>query len=258
MKVMEAIVKGFGISSKSWGILTILFIFNVLWNLAPLPFGGNVQDPAKVQMSVPLLILTAFFILINIFIQSGVFGMLKDMITSEGKAVPLGNFVKYGGKFYLRMFVLGVIILLGIALAVLIIGAIFSIGALSKNTVIAIISGAVGIILAAVALYYLFLVFFSPYILIIEDTGIFKSIKSSMHFVKKNFMKMAGLSTLLVLIGLGMGFIVGVLTGIVSIVAKGTVFQIIASVLTGAVSAYITVVISAALMLYYSVTARQG
>lgn len=257
MKVMEAISKSFSVAGKSFGLLAILFVFNVIWNLSPIPFLGNIQDTAKMKISPPIFILSAIFILLNIFIQAGVFGVLKDTIAPEGKS-SLGNFAKYGGKFYMRLFSLGLVILLGIALAVLIVGVLFSIGAIVKNVIITIITGAIGIILAVVALYYIFLLFLSPYVLVIDDSGIFKAMKNSISFVKKNMWKMSAMSSLLVLIGLGMGFIVGVVSGILSLAIKGTAFQIITSVITGAVSSYITVVISAALMLYYSVNARQS
>jgi hypothetical protein len=251
MKVMEAIARGFGISHKNFSLLAILFVFNVLWNLSPIPFMGNVQDPTKMQMSPVVFILSAVFVLINIFIQAGVFGLIKDAIASEGKA-PVGNFAKYGGKFYMRLFGMGLLILGGIALAVLIIGALFAIGAIVKNVIVTIITGVIGIVLAVIAMYYLFLLFLSPYALIVDDSGILKAMKTSMAFVKKNLWKVVGLTTLLLLIGLGMGFIVGVASGILSLLIKGTMFQVTTSVLTAAVSSYITIVISAALMLYYS------
>ncbi len=257
MKVMEAISKSFSVASKSFGLLAVLFVFNVIWNLSPIPFLGNLQDPAKLQVSAPIFILSAIFILLNIFIQAGIFGVLKDSIASGGKS-SLGNFAKYGGKFYMRLFGLGLAVLLGIALAVLIVGVLFSIGAIVKNVIITIITGAIGIMLALVALYYIFLLFLAPYVLVVDDSSILKAMKNSISFVKKNMWKMAGLSTLLILIGLGMGFIVGVASGILSLLIKGTAFQIVTSVITGAVSSYITIVISAALMLYYSVNARQS
>lgn len=251
MKVMEAIGRGFSISNKNFGLLAILFIFNVIWNLSPIPFVGDMQDPAKMPISVPIVALSVIFILVNIFIQAGVFGLLKDSIASEAKA-KLGDFAKYGGKFYMRLLGIGLLILLGIALAVLIVGVLFSVGAIVKNVVITIITGVIGVILAVIAAYYIFLLFLSPYVLVIDDSGIIKAMKNSMKFVKKNIWKISGLSTLLVLIGLGMGFIVGIISGILSLLIKGMAFQVVTSVITGAVSSYITVIISAALMLYYA------
>jgi len=258
MKVIEAIGRGFGIAGKSLGILAILFIFNVIWNLVSLPFLGVAQNPtAKVNLSPQMVILSILFILANIFIQGGVFGLIKDAITAPGKGA-LGNFVKYGGKFYLRFLGMGLAILLGIALAVLIIGLIFSISLAVKNIIVNIVVVSISIILAAIALYYLFLLFFSPYILVIENNGVFKAMKLSLQFVKKNLWKTSGLSTLLILIGLGIGFLAGILSGGLSLAVKGVPFQIITGILTGAVNAYITVIISASLMVYYyGVAARK-
>jgi hypothetical protein len=258
MKVMEAISRGFGVSSRSVGILAVLFAFNLIWNLSPVPFLGNVQDPTKIQTSPVLFVLSVVFILLNIFIQGGVLGAVKEIAASGGKSASLGNFARYGGKFYLRLFCLGLIILAGIAVSVLVIGLVFSAGAVVKNTIAAIISGVAGVGLSALALYYIFLVFLAPYALVVDDTGVFKAIKSSFIFVKKNFMKMAGLSTLLLLIGLGLGFVAGIINSGISILVKGMAFQAAASVLTSAVSSYASVMISAVLLIYYSVNTKQG
>ena len=257
MKVIEAIGKGFSVTSRSLGILAILFIFNAAWNIVSLPFLSVAQNPpAKLNLSPNLIILTMLFILANIFVQGGVFGVIKDFIAAPDKSA-LGNFLKYGTKFYLRFLGMGMLILLGIALAVLIIGLIFSISLAVKIIIVDIIAVSISIILAAIALYYLFLLFLSPYILVIEDNGIFKAMKLSMQFIKKNIWKVTGLSALLVLIGLGIGFLVGVLSGVLSLVVKGTPLQIITGIVSSAVNAYITVIISASLMIYYY-NARQS
>jgi len=258
MKVIEAIGKGFSVAGRSLGILTVLFIFNTIWNLVSLPFVNVAQDPqANFNLSPQFVVLSVLFILANVFIQGGVFGVIKDAIAAPDKNA-LGNFLKYGSKFYLRFLGMGAIILLGIALAVLIIGLIFSISLVVKIIIVNIIAVSISIILAAIALYYLFLLFLSPYILVIEDKGIFSAMKLSMQFVKKNLWKIAGLSTLLMLIGLGIGFLVGVLSGFISLVIKGAPLQIVAGILTSAVNAYIAVIISASLMIYYyGVAARK-
>lgn len=250
MKVIEAIGRGFNIAGRSLGILAVLFVFNVIWNLASIPFLGSAQPSVRQKVNPQLLGLTAIFILINIFIQGGLFGALKDAVIS-GRGAGLGNFAGYGKKFYLRFLGLGIFIMLGILFAILIIGLIFGISIVVKNIVVGIISVSVGIILTLIALYYLFMFFLSPYVLVVGDVGIFRAMGDSLRFVKNNFVKMAGLTTLLVLIGFGIGFIMGILTGVLSFVVKGTAFHIVTGVVTGAVNSYITVIISAALIVYY-------
>jgi hypothetical protein len=250
MKVMEAIGKSFGIAAKSFNLLVLLFVFNLIWGLAPLPLYGNVQNPANVNINPPLIVLSALFIFINIFVQGGIFGALKDAIISGHKTV-LSNFVEYGRRFYLRFLCLGLFVLLAILLSTAIIGVIFSISLVAKNVVLNIIAVSAATILAAIGLYYLFLLFFSPYALVMDDTGVFKAMGNSMRFVKSNLLKITGLSTLLILIAFGIAFIVGIATGMASFAIKGRAFQIATNIATSAVIAYITVIISACLMVYY-------
>lgn len=253
MKVMEAIRKGFGIAGKNFGVLAVLFIFNVIWNLATIPFLGKVTDLASLQLNAQMIILGVVFMLVNIFIQGGVFGVLKDAISSDGKAA-LGNFAKYGRKFYLKFLGLGALIILMLALGVLIIGLILSIQLAVKNIVVNIISTSIAIVLGAIGLYYLFLIFLSPYTLVMDDVGIVKAMGNSVKFVRSRIGKVTGLLTVLILVGLGIGFVVGILMGLLSLAfkLKDVAFQIVTGIISSGVNSYLTVIISAALMIYYS------
>lgn len=250
MKVIEAVGKGFNLASKSLRVMAVLFVFNVAWNLMSIPFLGTTQTPAQQRMNPQLIGLSLVFILINIFLQGGLFGVLKDAVVSDGAPV-LNNFVKYSRKFFIRFLGLGVVIILAVALSALVIGTIFSLSVVVKNIILNIVLVSLGIILTLIALYYLFLFFLSPYVLVVDDIGVFKALKNSLQFIKKHFLKMVGLTTILVLIGFGIGFIVGILTGGLSFALKGTTFQIAIGIITGAVNAYTTVIISAAFIVYY-------
>lgn len=252
MKVMEAIGKGFSIAGRNIGILALLFVFNAIWNIATLPFVNQMQDLANLKISPQLIGLSVVFIFLNIFIQGGLLGALKDAVATGSRAT-LGNFAKYGGRFYLRFLGLGLIIILILILAALVIGLLISLTVLVKNIVLNIVVVSLSVILAAVGLYYLFLLFFSPYALIADDSGIFKAMGNSIKFVRTHIGRIAGLSTLLVLIGLGIGFLVGILAGVLALIPalKGAAFQVVAGLISSAVNAYITIMISAALIAYY-------
>jgi len=252
MKIMEAIKKGFNVTSKNKGLLTVLFIFNFIWNIATLPFMLKTQpaNAVTLPLNAPLLVLSIIFIFLNIFMQGGVLGVLKDIIPSEGK-VALKDLVGYGKKFYVRFLGMGLFILAILILAALVLGIIISIAAAVKNVILNIIVAVVGLALLAIALYYLFLIFFSPYALVVDDSGIFKAMGSSMRFIRGNMSRVIGISTLLLLVGLGIGVVAGVVIGIFSIVLKATAFDILTAIISSAVNSYVTVMISMALLVYY-------
>lgn len=250
MKVIEAIGKGFNIASKSLSVLIVLFVFNAIWNMSSMPFLGIVQPAAQQRINPQLFGLSLIFILINIFIQGGLFGVVKDAAVSNS-AASLNNFAKYGKKFYLRFLGLGAVVLSAIALAALIIILIFGSSIIARNMIVSIILVSLAIILTGIMLYYLFIFFLSPYLLVVDDVSIFKALGNSLRFIRTHFAKMIGLTTLLVLIGFGIGFIMGILTGILSLLIKGIAFQVLTGVITGAVNSYITIIISGALIVYY-------
>ncbi|MCX5716182.1 MAG: hypothetical protein NTV07_04890 [Candidatus Omnitrophica bacterium] len=257
MKIMDAIGKGFSLAGRNIGLLGILFVFNAIWNIVTLPFAGEAANAAAPNITPPLAVAGLVFIFINIFIQGGVFGVLKDVLGSEGK-VKLGDFTKYGQKFYLRFLGLGAIIIGFLAIAALIAGLLFSLAIAIKAVIINIVIVILAVGLVIAALFYLSLLFLSPYVLVIDDAGIFKAMASSMKFTKACYLKISGLLTLLILIGLGLGFAVGALSGIIFLALKGATFQIATGIISSAVNAYITVIISAALMSYYAALSGAG
>ncbi|MBI4335246.1 MAG: hypothetical protein HY589_01175 [Candidatus Omnitrophica bacterium] len=250
MKVMEAVGKAFELAGKNMGLWLFLCVFNILWNLVPIPFLGDIQNAAAAKISPSVVALSLAFILVNIFVQGGVFGIIKDNVVSRSK-FTVGNFVKYGGKFYLKLLSVGLMILLGILLAALIIGLIFSVSLVIRNLFVNIIAVSISVILLLVALYFLLLFFLSPYILVMDDLGVFKAMSASLGFVKNNLWKVTALLTVLILIGIGIGVITSAIAGMLSLPLKGTAFQAATGVITGAANAYITIIISAAFLLYY-------
>lgn len=253
MKVMEAIGKSFSLTAKSIGLLTVVFIFNIAWSFGTMPFTANVQSTnlANAKISPQLIVLSVIFIFINIFIQGGILGTLKDMIASGSKSA-LGNFARYGAKFYLKFVGIGLVFLFILALAALIIGAMISIAVVMKNIALNIIVISIAAVLAAVVLYYVFLLFLSPYALVLDDVGVFKAMKNSMQFVKKYVWKLTGLSTLLILVALGIAFCMGLVAGLLSFVLKGAASQVLMNIVSSVVNSYVTILISAGLLIYYN------
>ena len=247
MKVMDAIKKGFEIASKNLNLVLIVFIFNVVWNLAVIPFSP--EAAAGVTMTPALTILSIIFILASIFVQGGILGSVKDIV-KEGKQ-ELGRFVNYGAKFYLRLLCIALIIILIIGVVGFIATLIVATSAPTGNAGLIAFTAIIALVIAGLGLYLMLLLFLSPYILIAEDTGVLKAMRMSIDFVRKIVLKVLGLGALLVLIGLGIGLLMGVVAGILSIIFKGKILQFIMGIISGGVNGYISIVVTSCLMTYY-------
>lgn len=256
MKAVEIIGKGFSIAQKNLGLIIVLFVFNALWNIVTALLGGPAPDLTNSQLNARLAIITVIFVLANIFIQGGLLGTLKDTAGTDTGA-QLSNFAKYGKKFYLRFLSLAIFVILIVGLGALVIGLIVSIPLALKNMAVNIIAGLISLLAAGIGLYFLFLIFLSPYSIVVDDAGIFKSMRNSICFIRKSILRTIGLLVLLGLIGLGIAFVLGIIIGLLTVALKlgGTTAQLLAGIISSAVNSYITVVISAALILYYSSSA---
>lgn len=251
MKIIDAIKRGFEIASKNLNLVLIVFGFNIIWNWAVIPFTPEapVGVGAGITMTPGLTILSIIFVLISIFIQGGVLGSVKDII-KEGK-LELGRFTGYGAKFYLRLLFLALIIVLIIGLIAFLVTLILAASAPTKNAVVIALTSILALIIGAAGLYIAILLFLSPYILVVEDIGIFQAMRMSIDFVKKVFLKILGLGVLLVLIGFGIGLIMGLIAGILSLVIKGKFLQVVTGVISGGVNAYLTILVTSCIVTYY-------
>ena len=251
MKVIDAIKKGFEIASKTLAVVLVVFIFNLVWNLVTIPFtpATPLGPAAQTPMSPPLAVLSIIFILLSIFIQGGVLSSMKDAI-KEGKA-QLDRFAGYGAKFYLRLLGIAVLIGLVIGIAALLATLIAASSAASGNAIIIGITAIIALVVGGLGIYLVVLLSFSPYVLVVKDTGVFETIKASVAFVRKNLLKVVGLGLLLILIGLGIGLIVGVIVGFLSLAIRGRFFQVIVGIISSGVNSYLSIVITASLMSYY-------
>ena len=247
MGIGESIKKGFGTAQKSMSLVGLLFVFGFIFNLvnvlmAPKPPEPNAAPPPA------LIILGVFFIFLSIFFQAGSMAFVRDLIKT-GKA-SLSSFTSGGGKYYLRLLVLGIVVSLIIGVFVLL--AALAVSFLKDNlaplgVILAIFFGALGI-------YFVVMLFLSPYAAVVDDNGVGQSIKLSMKLVKKNILTLLGMSAILIVIGFGIGMVLGaVLAGISFLVKQEIVSQILFAVLSSLVNSYLGIVVTAAFMSFYLV-----
>jgi hypothetical protein len=251
MKVMDAIKRGFEIASGNLNLVLVIFCFNVVWNLAVIPFSPVMPrvPGSAMAMSPVLTILSIFFIFASIFVQGGVLGSVMDVVKT-GKC-ELSKFKDYGIKFYLRLLCLALIIILIIGVVAFLATLIVAAAAPTKNPVVIALITILALVLGGVGIYLILLLFMSPYVLVAEDTGILESMRQSIVFVRSLILKILGMAALLVLIGFGIGLLMGIIAGVISLVIKGRFLQAVSGILNSGVNAYLSVIVTGALITYY-------
>jgi len=253
MGVMEAVKKGFSLTAKSLNLLVVIFIFNVVWNivgifLAPAAPVTGTGGPAPVNPA--FLILSIAFIFLSVFIQGGILGSVRDLV-KQG-ALKMSEFAKYGSKYYLKLFGLGLLIMAVVMVFALVAALLIAMAAPTGNRVAIGIVSILALIVGGFGIYVMILLFLSPYVLIADEAGVIESMKKSVQMVRKAIGKVLGLAVLVTLIAFGFGFVLGILTGLLNLaLAGGTIAQIIAAVLTSALNAYIGVLMTASFMAMY-------
>ena len=253
MGIGEAIKKGFGTAQKSMPLVALLFVFGVAFSLANLFLTPKGADP-NAAPSPAIVVLGIVLIFLSIYLQAGSLGFVREFLKT-GQAT-LGQFASSGGKYYLRILVLGIVVSLIIGVFVLL--AALAVAFLKGNV------AALGVMLAiffgALGIYFVVMLFLSPYAVVVDEQGVGASLKTSMRLVKKNILTLLGMSALLILIGFGIGMLLGVvLAGISFVVKQATVSQVIFALLSSIVNSYLGVVVTAAFMAFYlSLTNRNN
>jgi hypothetical protein len=246
MGVIEAIKKGFGVAAKYIGLVTVLVAFNLVWNLASMPF---VNPTAKPELSPIAALLSIFFILVSIFIQSGSLALVRDFV-KEGKN-NLANFVKYGSMYYLRLLGLGLLIILIISIIGLLVALIIIATAPLNNTVVTVMAALIAIAIGAIGLYYILLLILSPYIIVCEELGVIESMKRSIKIVRRSIGKILLLLVVLILISMALGFLIGLLTGILTLAIPAGAGQVIIGIVNSIFNGYLGIVMMASFMVFY-------
>ena len=260
MGVLEAIKKGFGVASKNMILVLVLFIFNLVWNIVNIAImpAGVLPTPGAAAATPPIVppglainafILGLLFVIVSIFMQGGSLGVVRDYI-KEGKA-KLAQFASYGLKYYLRLLGLGLLIILIVLIVALIAALIIIATTPLNNVIVTVIASIIAIAAGLAGIYFVILLVMSPYSLICEETGIIGAMKRSAAVVKKAFWGTLLLLTLLVLIAIGIGVLLGVLTGLVTLAMPAKAGQILIGVVNSLFNGYFGVVMMAAFMAFY-------
>lgn len=251
MKIIDAIKKGFDIANSNLNLVLIVIIFNMIWNLGVIPFTpeGPIGTGMGVAMTPGLTILSILFVLASIFIQGGVLGSVSDAVKQN--KLDLGKFAAYGAKLYLRLLGLALVIILIIGLLGFIATLIVASAAPTGNAGLIAVTSIAAFLIATGGLYIIILLFLSPYILVVEDSGVFQAMRASIDFVKGLFLKVLGLGALLVLIGFGVGLIMGLMAGMLSLIIKGKFLQVLTGIISGGVNGYLSIVVTGCLIVYY-------
>ncbi len=251
--VLEAVKRGFGIATKSLGLVLIMIIVNMIGSFVSMPFAMPAGQTLPPETLTAALIFTAIFILISIFIQGGALGVVKDII-KEGK-MKLASFVSYGVKYYIKLLILGVFIVFIIGAVALIAALLIASTAQLNNLVISSIAVAIAIAIGVVALLFYFIPFsLSPYALVCEELGVIASLKRGMVVAKKQFTRvflLVLLFIILVLISLGVGLLFGFIVGMIGALMPVAAAKIFMIAVTSIINGYLGIVMMGTFMVYY-------
>ncbi|MFA5146989.1 MAG: hypothetical protein WC515_06435 [Candidatus Omnitrophota bacterium] len=249
MGTIEAVKKGFSVATKNLGLVLVIFAFNLIWNLASIPFAQAPGTTVTPQATASAMALSIVFILASIFVQGGSLGIVRDSI-KEGSA-KLGKFASYGLKYYIKLFGLGLLIILVIAVFALIATIIIAATTPINNPVVTAVAAIIAITIGAVGLYCILLLMMSPYVLVCEESGVVASMKRSMEVVRKAIGRVLLLLVVLILISLGIGFLIGFVIGITTAAMPVKVSQVVIGVINSAFNGYLGVVMMASFMTIY-------
>lgn len=260
MGIVEAIKKGFGVATRNPLLIIVLFIFNLVWNMVniaivPQSAMPTLEAPAATPPAIPpevamiSLAVSAIFILISIFMQGGSLGVVRDYI-KEGK-MKLAGFASYGLKYYLRLFGLGVLIILLVLIIAIIAALIIAATTPLNNMIATVIASIIAIAIGLTGIYFVLLLVMAPYALVSEDAGVIAAMKRSMRIVKKAFWKVSLLLTLLVLIAMGIGFLLGIAAGLLTVAMPMKAGQVLIGVVNSLFNGYFGIVMMAAFMSFY-------
>jgi len=260
MGIVDAIKKGFGVASRNIALVLILFVFNLIWNVinviimpaGAMPTLGAAAATAPTippEIALLTLIVSIVFILISIFMQGGSLAVVKDYI-KEGK-MKLGSFASYGLKYYLRLFGLGILIILFVLIVAIIAALIVAATVPLNNAIATTIAAIIAVAIGLVGIYFVLLLVMSPYALICDEVGVIEAMKRSMRIVRSAFWRTLILIILLVLIAIGIGVLLGVVAGLLAVALPAKAGQIVIGVVNSLFNGYFGIVMMAAFTAFY-------
>ena len=244
MGIGESIKKGFGVANKSVPVVLVLFVLGFIFSIVNLKLTPQTQDP-NASPSPVLIAVGIIFIFLTIFLQAGSMAYVRDRIKSG--TATLGSFLASGGKYYLPILVLGIVVSLIIGVFVLLAALV-----VAMLQSIQVLSIPLAILFAALGIYFVVMLFLSPYAVVVDGKSVKQAIQLSMKLVKKNILALLGISALLILIGFGIGLGLGaILAGVGFLIKQESVSQIVFALLSSLVNAYLGMVVTAAFMNFY-------
>ncbi len=247
MGVIEAIKKGFGTANKNLGLVLVLFVFNALWAIGSLPFMAAANASAPVTAAA--MVFSIVFILVSVFIQGGTLGLVRDHLKTG--SMKLAGFIPHGFKYYLRLFILGLVIVLIVGIVAVIATVIIAATAPLNKVAVTIAATGLAVAIGLVGLYFVVLLIMSPYSMVCDDTGVVAAMKNSMKFVKAKLVKTILLLVLLILISLGVGFLVGFGTGLATIAVSPRIGHVVIGLVNSIFNGYLGVAMIASFMSFY-------
>ncbi len=239
---MDSIRKAFVLSLKAANIFCVLIVFNIIVNtinLMIMPAPANTE--IILQKALAVIGASLMFFLLAIFMQGGIISYVRELVkTGSASLAPfLGNCAKY----FLRM--LGVVIitiLIALGWGLLFFGILpVMLPALKIASII------IGLVFLTGIMILLIL---PAYALVGGDLGVMASIRKGIATAAANFLKVAGILLILVVVGVITMFIASLITGILSIALKSAVSYVAAAVMAIA-SAVITLIGNIAYMDFY-------
>jgi len=251
--ILTAIKRGFGVAAKNLGLVSILIVFNAIGSLVSMPFAVQPGQTPTPQMTASALIFSVIFILISIFFQGASLALVRDYVKSG--AAKISSFVSYGAKYYLKLFGLGLLIILIIGVAALVAGLLVAATAPLNNAVVTNIAiGIAVVIVSIVGLLYFIPLTLSPYSLICGESGVIAAMKDSLAVAKKPFSRVLWLLllfALLILIALGIGLVIGFMVGLLTAVMPAAAGRIVMAIVTSVINGYLGVVMTGSFMIFY-------
>ncbi len=244
MGILGSIKKGFSVAGSSVPVALILFVFGFVFNVINLMITPENQDP-NTPPSVPMIAVGIAFILITVFMQGASMAYVRNKIKQSSAA--LGDFFSSGMHFYIRIFVLSII--MALIIGVFVLAAALAVGALGES--MRLVAAVLAILSAAMGIFVLLLFFFAPYIVVNEELGVIASLKRSVSLVRSSFIKVIGLALLLILAGFLVGIVIGFAVGFVSPMMPPMASKILFAFISSFVNAFLGLFVTSSFMSFY-------
>jgi hypothetical protein len=252
MKVVDAIRRGFEIANGNVRLVLVVFAFTLMYaSIMALSIPHSpIEEGDEVAVWSTVAAMTFVFFLAGTFLQGGVLCSVKDILM-ENK-LYLGRLAHCVTKFYARLLGLNLVTILIINVIAFIAISIITASPPTQNAAIITMTTITELIIGGVGLYLMVLLLFSPYILVMDDAGMFQSIAISMDLLgTATFFKVLGRMSLLVLIGVGMNLTMATIVAMLSLAFDGKVFHVLTGILKSGVTAYLVIMVSGSLAAYY-------